>query len=635
MSALTAMPPALLGVLAVVALFAVVRVMDAVHGLRARTSGRGLVAVVAAAIAAATLSRASLPVQLLTGTLLLAGGAALVWHRRTRSASIVGRWGAKSRRKSGVASTLDVRRVASARAMRRKARVVRPSLGDLTRRQRMRVPTTEVATRLCKVGSQRVWCSVEDVVSLFGGPRAGKTGWLAGTIIDAPGAVLSTSTRTDLHRMTSPLRSRGGRPVWVFNPAGLGGFTSTLAFDPVHGCADPVTATERAADMIPAASGGDAERWDAQARRILAVLLHAAALNGLSMAVVAEWVADPDAAEREVISALRRSPDASAYVEAARQFIGTNHRTRSSVTASIMPAVAWLTSPAAVAATTGGHQLEVAELLTARGTVYLLGREEAHTAPLLAALTGHLAREGRRIAAHQPGGRLDPPLLLALDECARIAPIPLPDWTGDMGGAGVTIIAAFQSRADVTDCWGPTGAAKVINNSGAIMLFGGTKDSDDLQAWSELAGDRDEPITTTDSDGTITSRSVRKVPVIAPAQLANLPELHVVVFRRHLSPVVGRVRMAWRRRDVRGVVAHAKIAERWASGPAAIELTAARPAIAQPGAWAGVPDWAGAPGDWAGAPGDARPVVGDHPPDPAPIHVDATRLDREVGDGGR
>ncbi len=39
-------------------------------------------------------------------------------------------------------------------------------------------------------------------------------------------------------------------------------------------------------------------------------------------------------------------------------------------------------------------------------------------------MTGHLARAARRIAAHQPGGRLDPPLTLALDECARIAPVP-------------------------------------------------------------------------------------------------------------------------------------------------------------------------------------------------------------------
>jgi len=412
-----------------------------------------------------------------------------------------------------------------------------------------------VAIPLCRVGGLRVWASVEDVVCLFGGPRTGKTGWLAGTVIDAPGAVLSTSTRLDLRELTAGLRARGGRPVWVFNPAGLGGLASTVTFDPLHGCADPVVATERAEDMIPAAEG-DAERWDAQARRVLAVLLHAAGLlhtaapGEVSAALVAEWVADPVRGEPEVLAALRRSPN-PAHTEVARQFIGTNDRTRTSITASIMPALAWLTSPTAVAATRGGTQLDVAELLAARGTVYLLGRHAAHTAPLLAALTGHIAREARRLAAHRPGGRLDPPLTLALDEAARIAPVPLPDWSGDAGGSGITIVAAFQSRADVIERWGATGAAKVLNNAAAVMLFGGTKDEADLDAWSRLGGDRDEPVLTTDTHRGTTSRTVRKVPVLPAAQLANLPERRVVVFRRGMPLVIGRVRMAWHRRDVR------------------------------------------------------------------------------------
>ena len=191
--------------------------------------------------------------------------------------------------------------------------------------------------------------------------------------------------------------------------------------------------------------------------------------------------------------------------------------------------------------------------------MYLLGRHAAHTAPLLAALTGHIARESRRLAAHAPGGRLDPPLTLALDEAARIAPVPLPDWTGDAGGSGITIVAAFQSRADVIDCWGTTGAAKVINNAGAIVLFGGTKDEADLDAWSKLAGERDEPVLTVDTHRGTTSRTVRRVPVLPPAQLANLPRGRVVVFTRGMAMVIGRVRMAWQRRDVRTQVRAARV----------------------------------------------------------------------------
>jgi len=529
---------------------------------------------------------------------VVAVAAVVVWHRRTRTSTTVTRWGATSRRKAGVASTLDIARFSSWAAMRRKAAAVRPSLGELTRRQRAQVRTTEVAVPLCRVGVLRVWASVEDVVCLFGGPRTGKTGWLAGRVIDAPGALLVTSTRTDLHTLTAGLRARRG-PVHVFSPVGLGDLPSTITFDPLTGCADPVAAAERATDMLAAGvtgGGGDREFWTGQARRVLAALLHAAALGGLHMRNVLEWVANPEGAQREVTSLLRRSPE-PAYVEDAAQFLTTNDRTRTSITSTIMPALGWLTSPAACAAATGGTAFDVGELLRSKATVYLLGAEETQVAPLVCALTGHIARQARRIAAREPGGRLDPPLTLALDEAALISPVPLDSWTADMGGRGVTIIAAFQSRAQLIKRWGETGAAIILNNTAAIMVFGGTRDRDDLGYWSTLAGERDEPVASTDESGRVTSRTVRKVAVLAPAQLANLPAGKVVVFRRGMAPAVGTVRMAWNRRDVRAQ------AKRTRPQSEAVMAAAAR----------------------AGELGDVLPP-------PAPVRATATR---EAPDGGR
>lgn len=493
-----------------------------------------------------------IPWQIPTGVLVL--GALLVWRRYLRTADVVARWGETSRRKAGVASMLDVARTASTLAMRRQATTVRPSLRLLTRRARLLVPTRESALLLVRAGLLRVWSSVEDVTLVFGGPRTGKTGWLAGRVLDAPGALLVTSTRTDLHDLTAPLRSRRG-PVFVFNAVGLGGLASTITFDPLTGCADPVTAVERATDLLTvtgtSSAAGDREYWEAQARRVLAALLHAAALGELGMRDVLRWVADPDKSKAELTSLLRRSPE-PAYVQDATQFVTTNDRTRSSITSTIMPALGWLTSPAACAAAapSTSYGTEVSDLLGTSATVYLLGAPEAQSAPLVAAFTGHIAREARRLAAHQPGGRLDPPLTLALDEAALMSP-PLDDWTSDMGGRGVTIVAAFQSRAQMLARWGDNGSATILNNTASIMVFGGTRDRSDLDYWSNLAGDRDEPVTTVDEHGRIRSRTVRKTPVLAPAQIANLPARRVIVFRRGMPPVVGRARMAWERRDVR------------------------------------------------------------------------------------
>jgi len=480
----------------------------------------------------------------------------VVRYRWSRSASVVSRWGARSRRKSGVASSLDIVRFGGSAAMLRRAPMVRPSLEARSRWELMTLPVSEVAVRLCRSGGQWVWSSNEDVVLTVGGPRSGKSGWLAGQIIDAPGAVLATSTRLDLLELCTPYRERKG-PVLVFNPAGLGEVASTVTFDPLTGCQDPVAAAERAADLLSAVSsagGGDREYWELQGRRVLEALLHAAALGHRSMREVMDWTADPETGRKEVTGLLRRSPEPGFGVS-FEQFVTTNDRTRTSITSTIMPALGWLTSAPARAAAElgpeGARPLDVGDLLAVRGTVFLLGGEESPTAPLVCALTGYIAREARRIAATKPGGRLDPGLRLALDEAALICPVPLESWTADMGGRGVSILVVVQSRAQLLARYGEHGAATILNNAGAVMVFGGTRDRDDLQFWSTLTGERDEPADTLGPRGNTVARGTRKTSVLSPAQIANLPAGKVLVIRRGMPPVVGWAQMAWRRRDVR------------------------------------------------------------------------------------
>jgi len=183
----------------------------------------------------------------------------------------------------------------------------------------------------------------------------------------------------------------------------------------------------------------------------------------------------------------------------------------------------------------------------------------------------------------------------------------------------VSIIAAFQSRAQVVARWGETGASVILNNSGSVMVFGGTKDRDDLAYWSALAGECDEPVVSTNDHGKVTSRTVRKVAVFAPAQLANLPAGKVVVFRRGMPPAVGRVAMAWNRRDVR---THAKLARRETAGVVAAAEDAAR-AATQVATWVDDPrPVPGDTGDWAGGP----------PASPTRWETDPAGVTREVGD---
>jgi type IV secretion system protein VirD4 len=506
---------------------------------------------------------------------LVVGGALVLlaigrwWHHQGGSAGTVNRWAARGRRNDGVASAWSIFRTSSWFAARRKTSVLRPSLREVSRWRRLRVPIRELATPLAKVGMQRIWSPVEDVTLRIGGPRSGKTGELACRILDAPGAVIATSTRTDLLTTTGPLRRRLG-PVQVFNPSGLGGLPSTITFDPLAGCEDPTVATSRATDLLSGVSapgaGGDREFWAGQARRVLAALMHAAALGGATMRDVLAWVADPDTAATDVQRCLRRSPE-PAFESDAQQFLGTNDRTRSSICATIMPALGWLTDSTAAASATGGS-FDVQQLLDTRGTVYMLGAEDGVVAPLVTALTGHIAREARRIAGTMPGGRLDPPLTLALDEAALICPIPLDNWTADMGGRNVTIHIAAQSRAQLRQRWGDTGAAAILNNVATLMIFGGSRDPDDLGAYSTLTGDRDEKVDTFDVDGDRQSHTTRRVPVLSAGQIAQLPFRRVVIIRRGMAPAVGRVQMVWKRRDVKAYsrqVRRTRLAATWSA----------------------------------------------------------------------
>jgi type IV secretion system protein VirD4 len=512
---------------------------------------------------------------LVLGALMVVVPVAL-WTRRAlgssqRAAAKIDR---RSRRNDGVASRWAVWRTSGRFAVRRRMKVVKPSTRQMSFFQRMRVSTLDIATPLARVGLQWIWSVIEDVVVLIGGPRTGKSGSIAGRILDARGAVIATSTRTDLLELTAPARSRIG-PVWVFNPSGLARLDSTIVFDPLIACENAKTATDRATDMLSGSEGpanessGDRAFWQGQGVRVLGGLMHAAALGGASMLDVQRWVAEPDKYAAEVQRHLRNSEQESIRVDAL-QFVTTNSNTRTSITSTIMPALAWLNDEHAAKAAGQGTgpgpvlvdgdvrvteraSFDVAELLRTRGTVYLLGAEDSQVAPLVCALTGHIARTARQLASEMPGGRLDPNLTLALDEAAVICPIPLDRWTSDMGGRNITIHIAVQSRAQLRQRWGDTGAAAILNNAATLIVFGGGRDTDDLMAYSTLAGERHEKTRVHDPHGRLVSTGTQRVAVLPPAQISQLGFGQVVIFRRGLAPVIGRVEMAWKRRDVRSV----------------------------------------------------------------------------------
>jgi type IV secretory pathway TraG/TraD family ATPase VirD4 len=446
--------------------------------------------------------------------------------------------------------------------MRRRAAVVRPSLRGVSRVRRWRAPLRSYATPLARVGGQTVWTSCEESTLRLGIPGTGKTAELACRVIDAPGGVVVTSTATDLYELSAPLRAG---PVYVFNPGGIGGVASTLRWSPLVGCADPDTATRRAEELMGPATSAEGERWAIQGRRVLAVLLHAAALGGYRMRDVAGWVAWPDASKGEILAALDASPQAAEMRRAAEHIIKTVAVTRDGVMLAIAPALAWTTLPAAAAAGDPDaaqldEMFDVADLTDAAGALYLLGDDSGAVAPLVGALVAEIAYQCRAEAAARPGGRLDPALTLCLDEVALVCPVPLDKWMAELRKRSIVIHAACQGLGQLRQRWGRDGASMIVNCAAALLVFGGCKDADDLTLFAKLTGEREEITHTRDPNGRITSSETRRVPVIPPAMLAGLKNHQALLIRRGMPCALVKTPIAWQRRDVKRAAAQARAA---------------------------------------------------------------------------
>jgi len=101
--------------------------------------------------------------------------------------------------------------------------------------------------------------------------------------------------------------------------------------------------------------------------------------------------------------------------------------------------------------------------------------------------------------------------------------------------------------------WGDTGAAAILNNAGTLLVFGGTRDGEDLTLFSQLVGERHEKTHVHDSHGRLVSTATQRVAVLPPAQIAQLGSGQVIIIRRGMAAALGRADAVWKRRDVRAV----------------------------------------------------------------------------------
>ena len=283
-------------------------------------------------------------------------------------------------------------------------------------------------------------------------------------ILDAPGAVLTTSTRADNLAITLAARVKAG-PAMVFDPQHLAGSLQglpSLRWSLSRGCEDAQTAMIRANTLVVEAKKSGVENasfWRIQALVVTQCLLHAAALEGRPARDLYRW-SHSAAASKDAVRVLTDHPGAIPDWDRALDAIcSSDQRTRDSVWGMVANSFAPLADPALKAALTPneGFEFDPLAFLAMRGTVYLMGTYSvaSNTSPVVAAFIEDLIDAGRRLAARCPGQRLDPPLALILDEAANY-PLPsLPSLMSEGGGSGITTVAVLQSLAQARNEWGP------------------------------------------------------------------------------------------------------------------------------------------------------------------------------------
>ncbi|MCG7414625.1 TraM recognition domain-containing protein [Microbacterium aurum] len=481
-------------------------------------------------------------------TVLVALIAAAAWWIWRVIRNLTHRTRSDPNRIAGIATSTDVQRAASDRALLSRAAHLRASV---TKPQ-----PSDVGYLVGMARGTKVWTSVEDSILVIGPPRSGKGAHIViNSILDAPGAVVTTSTRPD--NLTATIRARMRRgPVAVFDPQQLApGVPAGLRWSPVRGCEIPLTAMIRAAGLaagtglssVGVENGGF---WEGKTRTALQALLHAAALDSRSPAELYRWTLDPAAAQ-DAVAILTTTPGAATgWAESLEAMIDADPRTRDSIWQGVSLALSALADPRVLDAVSPGEDedFDPEAFLRHHGTLYLLatGAGAGASSSLVAALVEDLVETARRVAARAPGARLDPPLLLALDEIGNLVPLPsLPVLMAEGGGTGITTMPVLQSLAQARQRWGDNAATAIWDASIAKIVLGGASGSRDLQDISTLIGDRDEvtdSITVGERGLRSSQRSTRRVPIMPPDVIRTLPYGTALLMLRAAPPIVTQLR---------------------------------------------------------------------------------------------
>jgi type IV secretory pathway TraG/TraD family ATPase VirD4 len=353
-------------------------------------------------------------------------------------------------------------------------------------------------------GFQRLYSDVESVALSIFGPRQGKsTSQVIPAVMDAPGAVVTTSNKPDVIDATRLPRSMKGT-VWAFNPQKISPDQPAWWWNPLSYVVDDEHA-QKLADIFKVAGRGPNVKgedpyFDNEGRDMLAALLLAAALGDKPIVTVYDWITGGNVGMKEPQTILAEAEGGkyAAYGLALGSQLQLDPGQRDGIvgTAKAMCAVLKFTgvrdwvNPAGAA--DARRQFSPALFVQgATDTLYLLSKEGGGSAAALTtALTVAVADAAEAYAMTQPFRRLPVPLVLPLDEIANVCVWKdLPDKYSHYGSKGILPMFWLQSYSQGEELWGEKGMKKIYSAATVKIIGSGLDEEGYLRQVSSTMGE--------------------------------------------------------------------------------------------------------------------------------------------------
>ena len=486
-------------------------------------------------------------------------------------APLTRRAGGGNLRHRGLATAAQIRQRYGQRTARKSWRYALPGS---TFGQRLLIGTSAMGIYLGETKTPAnggdLWVNLEQRVRIIARPGWGKTTRLLIPIIrQLHGPALISSTEPEIFASTVLARATrrrpgrfGYRPGERSHPIAVvdcspdrritGGKYRTAKWNPIPGCQDFAVATRRAEALLKGVDNDQATQDNAAAKyfqevaaAVVAAMLHAAALEpDIELADIGGWISTSTYARADAILEthgqdrvvlLDSEPVALLGI---RKFLDkAGGRTTVQVEASVLKAIGSLLSleGRAICGQRNALQFDMAELIRAQGTMYLLGEPDRMRVvrPLLSMIAAEMFVAAEYVARTSDG--MSPAFYAVLDELrsgVRVA--TLPDIASEKRKFRIGYVYVCTNGGDEAALYGQADAARLQAAAGT-SIYGGL-DPLSAQDITDRAGLTN---VVTASRGPIAGNrqeSIQQFDVLTTSDLQQLGDGESVIVGRDLLP---------------------------------------------------------------------------------------------------